>query len=312
MTKPIFSTATLQSEQTLGKFLYGKETIDAIKAQAKLPFASGESRLASWEVTWLAIASPLCSIYALFVKATGYLVFSFDAQNAQLLFAHAAYVEHNTLRWATYAIFGRDLLVSTLNTAAESGKEVYAHPSIPFSKVPQPAVRERFRYYQDAVGIRLQKNPAGQCFGESEFYAHLYFQTRKAFRNVEQHHTAISKVFSDGAPKEALLWQLAQYDSIRKPILGLRKTLESDITSPTAEKVRRAFERCKPGLYAVREIDYRGGEHRINLIKERNNQFYIFDPARGLINLSSQESYDRLLQELSSLSRINLFKLASS
>jgi len=298
-----FSPAVLSSEATLDAYMRGKETIDTIKAEAKTSYIKGQGNLGALEVVWIVMTSPLVhacspfinSIYVhcvLFIGAVGNLCFyCLNAPKMGMkLIVQATHLLHKDIRMLMIAIFNRNLLVSTVNVQSmDKAEEVYTHPAIPVTQIPQP-LQNRFRHYIDHKHLHLDKVD-GQCAGMSDWFAYLCLQTESVFRNKEQHLVAVASQLKNGAGKEAALWQLGQFDGAdgfehTPPLLGLKKRRVEKIVNPTIEKAIKTFKRLKPGLYALRTQPQRGSGHRMNFYKDAQDS-YVFDPNAGLIAFNS-------------------------
>ncbi len=203
------------------------------------------------------------------------------------LLAQAHYIDHVPFRADGYMLYGSNVLVSTLNLLApDKAEEIYTHPSIPVAQIRDPDVLDRFKFYTKRHFIQFD-GLTGQCSGMSDFFSHLFFQTKSAFRDEEQHLVAVAKQFHDGVGKEAALWQVAQYhrQDYLPPLLGLQIKESQTIFQPTVEKVAKVFKKLKPGLY---NLDPTG--HSLNFYKGRTCD-YALEPNIGLIALRTPKQY---------------------
>jgi len=278
-----FSPTVLNSDKTLGKYLSGKEIIDAIKAHAKTPYVKGQGNLGAFEVVWLAVTSPFKVFIAIFTRAAGNLcIYSFGAKKeGQKLLAQASYLAHDSIRWIDSVRYGGNLLASTVNVLSpDKAEEIYTHVPISVTKIPK-SLQTSFQFFI-RNGLLYFDKQGGQCAGLSDWFANLYFQTKANFRDEEQHLVAITNALRNGAGKEAALLELGQVDTT--PLLGITKRqIGPVVMNATTEKTASVFQRLKPGLYAVGTKT-----HRLNFYKGKTCD-YIFEPTGGLIALHSPE-----------------------
>ncbi len=287
-----FSPKVLQSDRCLESYLSGKETIEKLKSQAKSPYVQGQGKLGALQVTWIAMTSPLGICGAIFLKATGFLLlYVFDARKEGMrLLATASQMQDHSLRWGGCLLFGSNLLVSTLNTPLPAeAHDIYAHPPIPLSKLPDAKIQLRFGYGKRGDHF-LFNDINGQCAGMSNFANHLHFQTKHAFKNEEHQLVAIAEQFQNGTGKEATLWQNGQIvvEPFCKPLFGMKRSKGEKICF-TAEKLQSLMKKLKPGVH---EVHLRGerSAHRMNFFKGKHCD-YVFDPSIGLIALRTPEDH---------------------
>jgi len=300
-----FSPAVLSSEAMLDAYMHGKETIDAIKAAAKNTYVKGQGSLGGFEMAWLMVTAPAKQIIVIFIKASGYLcfyLFNAKKQGCRLL-AQATYIDNHSLRWNAWVIHRHRLLVDTVNVLSPShAEEVYSHPPFSVAKIPKH-VRLRFDANIRDKHLHFAQNiQGGQCAGMSNWFAYLYFQTKRFFKNEEQHLVAVASQLKNGAGKEATLWQYGQLDDSYElaeydvpPLLGLKKRNLEKMANPTVEKITGLLKRLEPGLYTFRTCHDKG-RHRMNFYKGTKCN-YVFDPNEGLIKLNSKNELKDWVQE---------------
>ncbi|MBS3903118.1 MAG: hypothetical protein KGZ30_01945 [Anaplasmataceae bacterium] len=306
----IFSSKVLRSELSLEAFLYSRNAIQSIKSQAKKPYIPGESRMGTWTATWIACTAYNRILFSLFLDAIGHLVHLFDTKKACQFFIRASHTEFYAYAWCAKAIHGDHLLVNTLNCPALNTEDIYAHAPISIDSLSK-SMQDRLHFYITNSQLCLQRSMRrGQCYGMSELFAHLYFQTRASFNNEEHHLTTVAKIFAQGAPREAVLWQHVQHNNEKKPLLHLKKNLVANVINPTVEKVKKTFQLLKNrGIYAIRIISTSGKEnHRINFIQEKQHSYY-FDSNKGLVSTASSEELDALYNRIAQSAQLYIYRM---
>ncbi len=239
-----FSPAVLGSDKTLNDYLYGKETIEAIKAQAKQPYVvQGYGRLGILDVVWLTAILPVNLLSSLFLQVSGNLLNTLHARTTgQKLLVLADYIEHSPSRLFASMYYGNNLLVSTLNVLSpDKAKEIYTHPPIPIDKMHPNIIFRSNNYYHavDNSPIDFAEIGHGQCHGMSNWAAHLYFRTKHVFRNQEQHLVAIASQQATGAGKEAALWQQLQVANHGN------YAQQKDLLSMSLKRFKSEFAQCR-------------------------------------------------------------------
>jgi hypothetical protein len=322
-----FSQAVLQSEQTMNSYLQAKETIDALKTEASRPYVKGQGKLGTRDIIWAGMTSPLISgmgmavyfgslsylaIPTCFIYFTRYVIanafYSIGAASLGLrLMVQTEYILGNENRLIGSFIYSSNILVPTLNKLSpKEAEEIYTHPAIPLSNVPE-TIKHRFRNYICNKHCNKQidfSDIGGQCAGLSNLFSYLFFQTKRFYQDEEHQLVAITSKINNGAGKEAALWQMAQTELVVNgnsgyllgPLLGLKRVARLSIDEPNIKNLTEFFKLVKPGLYRLSTID---GEtsHRMCFYKGSQSN-YVFDPNKGLIKLSSDEALKEWIEQV--------------
>jgi len=276
-----FSERVLQSHRKFEQYLANQDAIDRIREEADRPYVPEKGKLGTLEVTWVAATTPFRIYYSIFLEATGaflYYVLSMR-ETAIDLYVMARRQETYTCMVLENYLFTsyRQVLVDVLNTVSYDAREVYTHERINLEKVirDESVLAHLHPTYIDERNHLIFDTLGGQCSGICDWMAYLYFKTEEDFIDPEHHLAAVVKEVSDGAGREAALWQLAQID--QPPILGLKKRCVAQLNSPTVDKTRELLEGLRIGLYSVGTKT-----HRMNLAVV-GRETYLIEPNRGLV-----------------------------
>jgi len=167
-------------------------------------------------------------------------------------------------------------------------------------------------------------DPGGICRGISEWFAFLYFNTLGSFENLKNHLIAITKEFETGAPRQA---SVLHAFNCAEEVLTLKQSAPISIYNEKASPLHNEFEQLtniSNGIYKLElqltsklyqnSILYKiiksviqitvfifndpqpkkEVKHDMIFIKQ-NDQFFIFDPSTGLINIKSNNNLTNFL-----------------
>lgn len=292
MTKIQFSPSVLQSYATFERYLSSEEVIDKICDEAEKPYVLGEGKLGSFQVARVSTTFCFRFCYSIIVEAAAtFLYYSYMVSRETALDLHV-----EARRQAAYTVMvlqnylpfpfgkGENVLVDCLNVPSFDAHEVYAHGRINLEQIPiSPEVLDHIHpEYVKRTSIILD-DLDGQCAGICDWMAYLYFKTKDHFYNPEHHLVSVVKQISNGAGRQATLWQIMQID--HPPILGLKKRCVAQLeNSPRTKKIQEVFETLRPGLYSIGTA-----VHRMNLAITEKQSFYFLDPNSGLTKTTPEK-----------------------
>ncbi|MBS3903117.1 MAG: hypothetical protein KGZ30_01940 [Anaplasmataceae bacterium] len=266
----------------LRQFLVGKEAIQAIhNAKTIQPHDYPKKALHKDAVLYPTLSHPFLKIYTVFIEKIGYTLSLLGIRETGARFVlHARY---SSLKTDSYyqKFFGKQFLVRSINLPNLQRADVFAHPTMQRSALPDDAVRQLIDPSFEELDFLNNK---GVCLGTCEWFAYLYFKTNYLFSNAQQHLIAIANQFKEGAPVEAQVLQKLQCTTLdESPHLHLSKKPFIDLsnTGTPIQQITRltcSLLKAPPGFYTIQT-----SSHRLNWIKSRNNTSYLHDPNCGLI-----------------------------
>lgn len=307
MTRMQFSAAVLQSFDRFETYLASQGAIDEILKEADKPYVPGENRLSKMQVAWVTSTTVFRIHYSLFLMATGsllYHVFSIRGYGLDLYVEAKRQATYLSMCFGNY-LFRGNILIDVLNTYSHDAYEIYSHGPIDLKNLvfDEAVLTNLHPFYIDRQSYLRFDKMVGQCSGICDWMAYLYFKTEEGFSNPEHHLVSVVKQVSNGAGREAALWQIAQVGY--PPICGLKKLCVADLTSPTTEKVQQLFERLRPGLYSVGTHG-----HRMNFAVT-DEHTYLLEPNHGLIK-DSPKHIAKLLTHREKLKRLKVCEISST
>jgi hypothetical protein len=279
-----FNPAILNSFENVQSFLEGRTAVQAVLAFEPEKTHVLDSR---WTVVWIVVKAPFEWIFCVFLCALSCLLSCVGATDlstrCDLLSGHLLADQE---RLYLHAFYGRDYIASSVGFHQWSTSDFYLQPSVLVESV-DPKIKECVNSEKTEVRFYHSR---GVCHGMSDWFAYLFFKTADQFTDPALHMQALTKLFEEGAPKEAaLLHSLNDNDNATK-LLGL-------------ERSQCLLEDNTPfGLYAVNLK-----HHRMNYIKSGEGLHFLFNPAGGTVCLHSATEVLGYIQEPFCLERLQLF-----
>jgi hypothetical protein len=299
MTRIAFSTKVLEDYSQFEKYLESKDAIEAIRAEAKKPYVPGEARLGVLSITWLGLTTFFRPIYALFLQATGNLLYYATPLSKTGLYLYVEgtrQAHYDDLFFYNYYLKSHsNILVDCMNVYTHDAYEIYTQESISLDEISLDwNVRDNFhpKYIDDEKKLIQITSWGGVCAGISGWVAYLYYQTKYDFNDPEHHLVSVVKQVREGASAESALMQMAQNSDY--PLLGLNQYLVDDWVNPTQDKVQRAFESLSTGLYHIYSQRTEDSPAHGQLLAVARNNLYLLEPNTGLIKDTPENFAEKL------------------
>lgn len=247
--------------------------------------------LGRWNAIPLSIAEPFITIYSVFLKTIGNLLYYSGFESYGLYIYLAGYSAEIDYRYDEYMDFGENYLAHASNVYSPACADLYALPNMKAEEIKSARVR--------SVLQRKELNfevPNALCRGESLWLIRAYLKTRHLFANHRQHLQALGSLFYHGAPQEAALIQ-----KMCATVEFLKLKEHSAKHVPIALKHGKMDERAcknafiqmaknlKPGAYY-----FRVPKHGMAYICTGDGKGYWFDPNGGMKAIRSNIDFDTL------------------
>jgi hypothetical protein len=147
----------------------------------------------------------------------------------------------------------------------------------------------------------------GICGGIGNWFLCLYFKTLPHFKDKDPqaHLMAITKLFENGAPRQAEMLQLfnGASEDFCHSLLGFEVKEEKDknlkfIKTPEdKEKSNQYIKDLTPGVYFIHFSQGCGSAHALYYFKINDNLGFLFDPNIGLIKLKENSQAEDLTEK---------------
>lgn len=303
-----FNSSVFNSYDSLRTFLKGEEAIQEILSQknpiypqllkplhASLP---GHWKVCQW-VTFPPrfIFSRIFALCASLLKWSG---FSLTSKKIKLL--------SKGLNIGFYLISEDPTKIlkirSSQNAPNSSGDLVNQHPPISLSEIPDYRVRKK-SHLSKPISFDFD---GGICRGMVEWFFYLYFQTKDQFQDPRHHMSVLSKQFSHGGGKEAVVLQAI---NIKKgKVLGLQigkqpcshpiapRWWSTELTIPdsiwknsnAAPTIIEQFQAFAPNTAYEIWVP----RHAIAYIKIHDRLGFFFDPNYGVFEINGIDQGKKL------------------
>jgi len=152
------------------------------------------------------------------------------------------------------------------------------------------------------------RHKGGVCRGISDWFLYLYLQTNHLYADTQKHMVALSKIFADGAPIEAVLGQSLHERKgkilsleIGKNVTWFSEPIQTlDLIEVSGKRqikdpsvVEKELANLKVGAYQCSFPN-----HSCVFIKTSEELSYWFDPNSGVVEIKGPDQAAKLFQEL--------------
>ncbi len=297
MSEVTFSPHMLKDLTSLKEYFFsGEKELSEITKFSRKDKPVRELYFNTWEITLILSKAPFNALLALFLNATGFLCAAFAFRSlSNRLYLQATYaIKEQHIAIAQF-LYGRRLVVPTINEYKEGLEDVYNHDPINRENIKNPFIRKKLDSRYDNIPFNCISK--GLCHGAVEWFNFLFLKSLNTnFKNrvdsLWQYLTPIAKQFQSGQPRQAALLQ---------SLYGLRdllklhdvrtRPLQVDLTDTL--KAINAIKQLPDGVFNLTI-----SRHEVSYIK-LNGEQCVWDPNDGLIVIETPQHLLQILLKYS-------------